>query len=104
MYQTSSKPKKVITHQCQTKMVINVIPIIIGKNCTIHTKSRKFLEELDLIIENVYEEICNLLAVYYASCAQQEEEPWDLTKMWEQRYFTILLYGQHLYEFLYEHN
>ncbi|CAL6001213.1 Hypothetical_protein [Hexamita inflata] len=50
---------------------IKVIPIIIGKNCTIHTKSREFLEELDLNIENVYEEIGNLLAVYYASCAEE---------------------------------
>ncbi|CAL5998091.1 Hypothetical_protein [Hexamita inflata] len=44
---------------------IKVIPIIIGKNCTIHTKSKKFFEQLDLNIENVYEEIGNLLAVYY---------------------------------------
>ncbi|CAL6108817.1 Hypothetical_protein [Hexamita inflata] len=50
---------------------IKVIPIIIGKYCTIHTKSREFLEELDLNIENVYEEIGNLLAVYYASCAEE---------------------------------
>ncbi|CAL5970140.1 Hypothetical_protein [Hexamita inflata] len=31
----------------------------------------EFLEELDLNIENVYEEIGNLLAVYYASCAEE---------------------------------
>ncbi|CAL5985738.1 Hypothetical_protein [Hexamita inflata] len=56
-------------------MVVNinqqVIPIIIGKNCTIHTKPREFLEELDLNIENVQKEIGNLLAVYYASCAEE---------------------------------
>ncbi|CAL6003514.1 Hypothetical_protein [Hexamita inflata] len=45
--------------------------IQVRKNCTIHTKSRKLLDELDLNIENVYEEIGNLLAVYYASCAEE---------------------------------
>ncbi|CAL6035402.1 Reverse_transcriptase (RNA-dependent DNA polymerase) [Hexamita inflata] len=47
---------------------LRVIPIIIGKNCTIHTKSREFLDELDIRMESVYEEIGNLLGVYKANC------------------------------------
>ncbi|CAL6024839.1 Hypothetical_protein [Hexamita inflata] len=47
---------------------LRVIPIIIGKNCTIHTKSREFLDELDIKMESVYEEIGNLLGVYKANC------------------------------------
>ncbi|CAL5978905.1 Hypothetical_protein [Hexamita inflata] len=47
---------------------LRVIPIIIGKNCTILTKSREFLDELDIKMESVYEEIGNLLGVYKANC------------------------------------
>ncbi|CAL6097589.1 Putative_reverse transcriptase/endonuclease [Hexamita inflata] len=47
---------------------LRVIPIIIGKNCTIHTKSREFLDELDIRMKSVYEEIGNLLGVYKANC------------------------------------
>ncbi|CAL5978622.1 Hypothetical_protein [Hexamita inflata] len=65
---------------------IKVILIIIGENCTIHTKSREFLEELDLNIENVYKEriqrnqqpSCSILCYIFiqqsssgASCAEE---------------------------------
>ncbi|CAL5990707.1 Reverse_transcriptase/endonuclease [Hexamita inflata] len=36
---------------------LKIIPIIIGKNLTIHQKSREFLEELRVNFETIYEEI-----------------------------------------------
>jgi len=48
-----------------------IVPIIIGKNCTLHKESRVFLEMLKINLNSVYEEIGNLLGVYQTICTDK---------------------------------
>lgn len=54
------------------KSDIQVIPIIFGKNCTIHPESLKFLTSLKGIKENeLYEKLGTLLGQHYEQCLKR---------------------------------
>jgi len=60
---------KNLKHKDGTPII--VMPIIVGKNCTLHKESRKFLETMKISFTSLYEEIGNLLGVYQTVCADK---------------------------------
>ena len=50
------------------------MPIICGKDCTFHDKTRSLLKSLGLSLEDLYLELGVLLARHYSKCTLLETE------------------------------